>query len=128
MLKPSMPDSPVGVELGPVRRSVETENGHFGRKTMEAMRRSDEEFGKTLESNINRQIQQKMDEDARRRQARAEGAGKGDPNIDYDDKPSYVKLMAHVSSTHPRKEHDDRGGRSFGVFEELGFYPLCCCK
>ena len=95
---------------------------------MDLVHQSDEDFGKTLDSNINRQIQQKMDEDARRRQARAEGAGHSDKNIDYDDKPSYVKLMAHIGSAHPRKEHNDKGGRTFGICEELGYYPVCCCK
>ena len=128
MLKPSMPDSPEGVELAPVRQSVETEYGQFGRKAVEPVRRSDEEFGKTPASNVDRQIQRKVDEDARRRQARVEGASHSDMNMDYDDKPSYVKLMAHIGAAHPRKEQNDKGGRKFGICDELGYYPVCCCK
>lgn len=67
-----------------------------------------------------------MDAESRRKEAKS-----GDvlyEGMNIDDKPSYLKLMKHISSMHPRKELNDTGGKKFGICDELGFYPLCCCK
>lgn len=69
-----------------------------------------------------------MEEDAKRKQAKAGSTSLADMHLDYDDKPSYVTLMAHIGAMHPRKVQDETGGRTFGICDELGYYPVCWCK